>query len=77
LSESNILNLYKTGNYLKVVRVIAESPKASEKIVKIINMQEITVADILHNLESQRAAEYVDKKWKLTDEGRTVLTKFF
>jgi predicted transcriptional regulator len=69
--------LYNAGNYLKVVRAIADSPKTAKEIVSATNMQEVSIADMLQNLESQSAAEYVDTKWKLTEIGKTVLVKFF
>ena len=65
------------GNYLKVVRVIADSPKTAKEITSATNMQEVSIADMLENLEKQTAAEYVDTKWKLTEIGKAVLTKFF
>ena len=77
MSEHDILHLYNTGNYLKVVRAIADSPKTAKEIVSTTNMQEATIADMLSNLEKQNAAEYVDTKWKLTEIGKAVLVKFF
>jgi len=69
--------LFNTGNYLKVVRTIADSPKTAKEIVTATSMQEVTIADILKNLEGQNAAEYVDAKWKLTEKGKAALAKFF
>jgi predicted transcriptional regulator len=77
LSERNILTLYNAGNYLKVVRAIADSPEMAKEITSATNMQEVTIADMLENLEKQRAVEYVDAKWKLTEIGKAVLVKFF
>jgi len=62
---------------LKVVRTIADSPKTAKEVTSATNMQEVTISDMLQNLESQSAAEYVDAKWKLTEIGKTVLAKFF
>ena len=77
MSEHNILTLYNAGNYLKVVRTIADSPKTAKEIASATNMQEVTIADMLEKLEGQNAAEYVDAKWKLTEIGKAVLVKFF
>ena len=49
----------------------------AKEITSATNMQEVTIADMLENLEKQRAVEYVDAKWKLTEIGKAVLVKFF
>ena len=77
MSEHNILTVYNAGNYLKVVRAIADSPKTAKEITSTTNMQEVTIAGMLESLESQSAVEYADTKWKLTEIGKAVLVKFF
>ena len=49
----------------------------AKEITSATNMQEVTIADMLEKLEKQRAVEYVDAKWKLTEIGKAVLIKFF
>lgn len=77
LSEHNILTLYNSGNFLKVVRAIVDSPKTAKEIASATSMQEVTIATILEGLQGQNAVEYVDAKWKLTEKGKEVLIKFY
>ena len=77
MSEDNIKQALAAPYGVKVFQCLIEENLSAMEIRRKANIDYDSVAAVLDRLESVRAVEYVEEKWKATDIGKKVFKKFY
>ena len=77
MSERDIFGWLKFGDYRKIFETIMETPKSAKAIATLKRTSLSEVAEKLERLESIRAVNFSEGRWKATDLGIKVWKKYF